>query len=156
MPIVRFLHVALLVRDLSRSVAFYRDVLDLRVAAEMEFAGADAARTLGLDPTATCRVAALGRDGIRLELVQIVAPPLEVADGPRAPRAIGLSHLAFAVDDLDATVQSLRDRGVEIVAESRSIFPHGAVTCLVRDPDGFQIALHEAPVGVRTPYDELD
>lgn len=153
MAIIEFHQVSLCVADLDRSLRFYRDLLGCRLVAENAFWGEPACRALGVSARAL-RTALLARDGIRLELLCFAdARPDHTGS---APDRIGLSHLSFVVDDLDATVQSLRDRGVEVVEATRADLGAGCVSCLVRDPDGMAVLLLERPPGVVTPYDGPD
>ncbi|MGH2799318.1 MAG: VOC family protein [Thermoleophilaceae bacterium] len=56
----------------------------------------------------------------RLELIKFHAPSGPGGD-PHAPaNTPGLRHLAFAVDDIDAVVASVRARGGELVGEVES------------------------------------
>jgi catechol 2,3-dioxygenase-like lactoylglutathione lyase family enzyme len=155
MAITQFYHVSLCVADLSRSVAFYRDVLGLRVAGEFDFAGPEIGRVLAVGD---CRVKAafLSRDGIRLELLAFERPAALRPGEPAANNRLGLAHLTFSVDDLDATLQSLRDRGVPILSETRAELGPGVAACSVRDPDGLLIELFQHPAGVASPYDAVD
>lgn len=148
MTLFRLLHVALGVTDLQRSVAFYRDVLGFSVVADAMSVGAMGARSLGIASDGL-EVALLERDGSRLELVRAIGPP---AMTPGAHGA--LSHVAFAVDDLATTLGALRGRGVEVVASSHATHAPGVESCVIRDPDGFPILLHQAPSGVASPWAE--
>jgi catechol 2,3-dioxygenase-like lactoylglutathione lyase family enzyme len=53
----------------------------------------------------------------RLELVKFHAPSGGGGDRHAPANTPGLRHLAFAVDDIDAVVASLRARGAELVGE---------------------------------------
>lgn len=148
MAIVRMLHVALGVTEIARSLAFYRDLLGFTVVRETTFVGAASGRALGVSGDAFDAVL-LVRDGVRLELVRRVA----VAHDDVAAPGGSLSHLALAVDDLAATVHSLRGRGATVVPETLTEHAAGVLSCLIRDPDGLAIALYQAPAGVASPWD---
>jgi glyoxylase I family protein len=148
MAIVRMLHVAIGVSDIARSVAFYRDLLGCTLIDEVTFVGAASGRALGVSGEAFDAVL-LVRDGFRIELVRRADAPGAAAPAPSE----GLSHLAFAVDDLAATLQSLRDRGVTILRDTLTEHAAGVLSCLVRDPDGLPIALYHAPPGTASPWD---
>jgi catechol 2,3-dioxygenase-like lactoylglutathione lyase family enzyme len=105
--------VMLIVSDLKRSVAFYRDVFELEVEFESEGWSQVSAGTIsiGLHPAF---------DG-----------------GAPTP---GGAELTFYVDNVHATVATLRERGAEIAVEPRQE-EFGGLLAIVKDPDGYQIHL---------------
>ncbi|GIJ57657.1 VOC family protein [Virgisporangium aurantiacum] len=110
-------NVTLLVRDLSRSVAFYRDVLDL---SEIE-TGKNSAR--------------LARGQSRL-LLKLSADP-----GPADP---GVVYLTLEVPDVQASYRELGDKGLDFVHPPR-VVSHGEQLELwaatFHDPDGHTLAV---------------
>jgi catechol 2,3-dioxygenase-like lactoylglutathione lyase family enzyme len=55
----------------------------------------------------------------------------------------GYTHAAFLVDDLDALVRWLAERGIRIT-EGPSVFGHGRrKVCFIRDPDGNVVEFDE-------------
>ncbi len=54
----------------------------------------------------------------------------------------GIRHVAFAVDDIDAVVVSLRARGAELVGEMER-YEDSYRLCYVRDPEGIIVELAE-------------
>ena len=79
------------------------------------------------------RKASTDGDG-RLELVEFHAPPGRGGDRNAPANTPGLRHLAFRVDDLNATVAGLRARGGALVGEVES-YEDIYRLCYVRDPD---------------------
>jgi catechol 2,3-dioxygenase-like lactoylglutathione lyase family enzyme len=78
----------------------------------------------------------------RLELVKFHAP-----SGPRGDRHApantpGIRHLAFAVEDIDADVASVRARGAELVGEVEN-YEDIYRLCYVRGPEGIIVELAE-------------
>jgi methylmalonyl-CoA/ethylmalonyl-CoA epimerase len=124
--------VLLAVRDLDAAVAFYRDTL-----------GADLIATY--DPPGMAFFD-LG-NGTRL----YVSSAIEGEDDGTSPREN--SVLYFRVDDIDAAVATLRDRGVTIEGEPHVIFTDTAGTfgapnteewlAFFRDPEDNLLALAE-------------
>ena len=146
MAIVAFLHISLRVSDLERSCRFYGDALGCEIGPVRDFEGPATAAPL-LHEGARARAATVDRDGVAIELVELDAPRPDVApDLGRSP-----VRLVFAVDDLASSLQSLRDRGVDVIEESRMCFAQGVASCLVRDPDGLLIQLYQEPAGVGLP-----
>jgi catechol 2,3-dioxygenase-like lactoylglutathione lyase family enzyme len=140
-------HVGITVRDLERSLTFYRDVLGFEVLVHRQGVEAPHVRTLVGYPDAVLDVARLATPGGgQLELTQFVVPQGAVAEV--APADIGAMHLALEVDDLTAVHQRLRDRGARFTSDP-VIAPDGpaAGTRFVycTDPDGAQLELVQPP-----------
>jgi len=123
----RLHHVAIICSDYARSRHFYSDILGLPIIAET-FRAARASYKLDL---------ALD-GGTQIELFSFPDAP------PRAtrPEACGLRHLAFAVEDLDAQVQALRERAV-MVEPVRVDELTGRRYTFFSDPDGLPLELYE-------------
>jgi len=92
-------HAAVICADYERSKRFYTEVLGLRVVAET---WRDARRSWKLDLALA--------DGAQVELFSFPGAPPR----PSYPEAQGLRHLAFVVDDLDASVARLQAHGVAV------------------------------------------
>lgn len=120
-------HAAIICSDYTRSKAFYCDLLGLRVLDENYRAARDSWK---LDLALP--------DGGRIELFSFPNAPARVS----RPEACGLRHLAFAVPDLDACVQTLR--GAQIAVEPIRVDPYtGARFTFFADPDGLPLELYE-------------
>jgi catechol 2,3-dioxygenase-like lactoylglutathione lyase family enzyme len=85
-------HTGLTVRDLDRSLAFYRDVLGMEVLFEQEKQGGYLAAIVGY-PEAHVRMAHLAfpGDGHRVELFQYVASDQQRCPARRCNRRLGRS-----------------------------------------------------------------
>ena len=59
----------------------------------------------------------------------------------------GYGHIAVRTDDLDATLASLAEDGIEPERPPYSIREGGSRLCFVRDPDDYRIELLEFPKG---------
>lgn len=120
-PVTRMNHAVLYVRDVARSVAFYRDVLDFRVRFEIP------AQAAFLQAPASSNDHDLG-------LFQIGA-----GAGPSGAgrTTVGLYHLAWEVDTLDELERlagALRQAGALVGASD-----HGTTKALyAHDPDGLE------------------
>jgi glyoxylase I family protein len=115
-------HVAVIVPDVPAALAFYVDVLGLRLD--------DARPELGI---AGAWLDTAG--GAQVHLIEGEADP--------APGS-GFRHFALAYDDLDHAVHELRARGVT-VSDPTSVGQTGRRQALTRDPWGNGIELHQRP-----------
>ena len=137
-------HVNLVVLDLPRMLAFYRDVLGLVVTKQVTIGGDWIGRTVGLQDVRAEVVYLDLPGGPRIELIRYVSPEAVRVAGVERPNAVGLRHLAFRVDDVDAAVARLRGAGVEFfsdvqtVPDSQVSYAGGVRKRLVyfRDPEG--------------------
>jgi glyoxylase I family protein len=140
---LRVSHLGICVSDLERSLSFYRDALGFEVESELEVEGEPSETLLRLSPV-QLRAVYLVRYGVRIELLHY-AKPGRVGDGsPRAMNALGLTHLSFRVDDIDASVSKLEGHGARVLRDTRIDNPSlRAKAIFVTDPDGTLIELVE-------------
>jgi catechol 2,3-dioxygenase-like lactoylglutathione lyase family enzyme len=76
----------------------------------------------------------------RLELSRFLTPPA-IADHRNAPvNALGYLRVMFAVDDIDETLERLRDRGAQLVGEVVQ-YKDAYRLCYIRGPEGILIGL---------------
>ena len=136
-------HVGIIVSDLEKSLQFYRDVL----GAEFLYTGGaspeDVAEEVNV-PGATTQLAVLKLGSLTVELVEYIKPKIRLQGLSAA--AIGTSHVAFEVDDIDAEVERLKQKGVKFNAPPKLIEEgenEGWVWTYFNDPDGCQLELVE-------------
>lgn len=138
-------HTGFTVKDLDRSIAFYRDLLGMQLIHQRDTTEPYVSQVTGF-PEARLKIAhlKLGPDDPHtLELLQYVSHPGEPTD--RATNRPGNGHLALRVDDIHAWHKRLSEAGVEF----RSTAPvpvttginMGSYAIYLRDPDGFTIEL---------------
>jgi len=115
-------HTCFTVSDLERSIAFYRDGLGLTPA--FDFTDENG-RRFGL------YLHAGGRNFV------------ELFQGQLGERAEGQSfrHICLEVDDIEATVQELRDRGIEV--SDPKLGKDQSWQAWIADPDGNRFELHQ-------------
>jgi catechol 2,3-dioxygenase-like lactoylglutathione lyase family enzyme len=120
-------HVNLVVADLEAMIGFYTMVLGLRLTKRATISGEWIAAVVGLTDV-NADVAYLDLPaGPRIELIRYNHPA--AARPPAIDRANtpGIRHLAFKVDDLDATATKLAAAGVKLFSPVQSV-PDGQVT----------------------------
>ncbi len=142
MTIVRMDHVGVVVDDLAAATAFFVD-LGLELDGEGDVEGAWVDRVVGLKGV-RAEVAMLQTpDGqVRIELSKFHAPAGREDDRNAAANALGIRHVTFVVDEIDAMVTRLRARGVELVGEVES-YNDVYRLCYVRGPEGIIVELAE-------------
>jgi catechol 2,3-dioxygenase-like lactoylglutathione lyase family enzyme len=137
-------HVGLTVSNLDRAVAFYRDVLGLKVVMQQEKQGGYLEAITGY-PGAHVRMAHLtAPGGGRLELFQYLEP--RGSGRPADPRSIGITHACLVVDDVHEAHRRLVEAGAEPFSEPVEIDTGanaGAYGVYVRDPDGIVLELFQ-------------
>ncbi len=117
MAVERMEHVGIVVDDLPAAIDFFL-ALGLEVEGETSVEGETVDRITGLEGVHTELAILRTPDGHgKLEVVRYLTP--QRASDPPTPlsNALGLNHLLFAVDDVDATLARLRDHGAELVGE---------------------------------------
>jgi catechol 2,3-dioxygenase-like lactoylglutathione lyase family enzyme len=77
-----------------------------------------------------------------LELMRFDAPETRDGDRDAPPNTHGIRRIAFSVDDIDAAVAGLRDRGVELLGEVVR-YEDAYRLCYVRGPEGIIVMLAE-------------
>src|SRR6058998_2936566 len=142
MAVQRMDNVGIVVDDLPATIAFFRELgleLEGRATIEGEWAG----RVTGLRDQRVEIAMMRTPDGhSRLELSRFLTPAA-VADHRNAPvNALGYLRVMFAVDDLDDTLDRLREHGAQLVDE---VVQYEDVyrLCYVRGPEGILIGLAE-------------
>ena len=113
--------VSYIVSDMTRSMAFYRDVLGLEVT--LPWAGPG---------TSHVPFAELEAGGTTISLTQLPQPQTNAI-------------VALAVDDVHAAVEELRGKGVPI--EMGPIETGDCFMAVVADPDGNNILIHQRKDG---------
>ncbi|GAA2754421.1 VOC family protein [Amnibacterium kyonggiense] len=121
-------HIAVIASDYERSKAFYVERLGFTLRSEVYRAERDS------------WMGDLALNGVYvLELFSFPSPPPR----PTSPEALGLRHLAFAVEDVSAAIAELSAAGVR--CEEVRTDPHtGRDMAFFFDPDGQPLELYQA------------
>lgn len=127
----RIHHIAIICSDYPVSKQFYTQVLGLDIIREVYRRDRDSYK---LD----LRVG----QAAQIELFSFPAPPRR----PSQPEAAGLRHLAFAIDDIDAAIEELAEKGVGCEPVRVDEFTGRRFTFFA-DPDGLPIELYERENG---------
>ena len=108
-------HVGITVKDLDASIRFYHDILGLQFSNEPSpwFEGEGLEQGVGV-PGAVLRQVSLLLGDTTVELLEYKSPPSET-DGPLTSNSFGASHVAFLVDDIQATKAELEAKGIDVL-----------------------------------------
>lgn len=148
-------HAGITVASVADALAFYRDLLGLRVLDEGEDEGPELDAIVGLAGV-RMRYAELDLGGGQLlEVIEYRSPQGEpLVQRPCDP---GASHLALRVDDVDALWQRLASAGVAVGSPPTTITApgawNGARCAYVGDPDGRSVELIQRPRQPAEPGD---
>ena len=142
MKVQRIDHVGIIVNDLSAATAFFLD-LGLELQGEGSLEGARLDRVVGLNDVKTSFAFLRAPDGqANIELIKYHRPLDE--NGIQHPLAntLGIRHIAFVVDDIEAIVAKLKKKGTEIFSEIQA-FEGSYKLCYCRGPEGIILELAE-------------
>jgi catechol 2,3-dioxygenase-like lactoylglutathione lyase family enzyme len=144
MRIQRLTHMGICVSDLEASLRFYCGVLGCVEVGRLELAGEPTATLNGM-PDVKVRAVYLERDGWRLELIAFPLPGVVGSKQARPMNQLGLTHLSFRVDDLDAACAAVEAAGGSLLRATRLDLPGPTRVIMATDPDGVRLELIEAP-----------
>jgi catechol 2,3-dioxygenase-like lactoylglutathione lyase family enzyme len=113
---IKVRHIAIIVTDLDKSVAFYRDILGLSYVRALE--------------VMTNRAVDLtdGETNLRLISAGKAGGPI-----PEGYSSVGYNHIGFIVDDINSTYQRLKAFKVRFLSQAPADF------FKISDPDGLVI-----------------
>ena len=142
MKIHRIDHVGVIVNDLSAAKEFFLD-FGLEVLGEAEVEGEWVERIIGLNDVRETVVMLGMPDGeATLELVKFHTPSDEKGIQQSFSNTLGICHIAFAVEDIEAIVAKLKKRGAKLFGEIQN-YENAYKLCYVRGPEGIIIELAE-------------
>lgn len=137
-------HVNIVVEDLDRQLAFYRELLGFSLTRQVTISGDWIENVVGLRDVEADVVYLSLPEGPRLELIRYRSPEAMRPEGLEHPATPGLRHIAFRVDDIAPLVERLERAGVPFFGEVQDV-PSGQVTyagnrrkrlVYFRDPEG--------------------
>ena len=124
--------IAITCSDFDKSLHFYHECLGLEIVLDFQIPAA-VATGVGLAPRAFRQV--------RLQVGYTLIKLMEIDSPPPAPARdfkAGVRWLTFFVEDLAATMEELKQKGVEFLADPVSAPDAAGVAC-APDPDGILI-----------------
>ena len=129
---MRILHTMLRVGDLDRSIAFYTEVLGMRLLRRQDY------------PDGQFTLAFVGyqdeKDGAVIELTHNW-------DTDCYDLGTGFGHIAIEVDDAYRTCELVKARGGSVIREAGPMKHGSTVIAFVADPDGYKIEFIQKGTG---------
>jgi len=142
MAIKKMEHVGIVVEDLEAAIEFFA-ALGLEAGGTGQVEGDWVGRIIGLDDVkAELAMMRAPDGGAEVELVKFHSPPMQNGDSDAPSNVSGLRHISFLVDDIDAVVAGLNNRGVELIGELVR-YENSYRLCYVRGPEGIIVELAE-------------
>jgi glyoxylase I family protein len=140
-------HTGITVSNLERSLVFWRDVLGFELSHRAHQTGELASEITGV-PGAEISLAVLKAPGHKIELLEYLAPPDRKEHVDLRPCDVGAAHVAFAVDNLDAVLNTIAASGWKTAGKPQTLQtgPNaGKRVVYVRDPDGTTVEFMQPP-----------
>jgi len=125
---MRMLHTMLRVGDLDRSIAFYTDVLGMKLLRRKEY------------PRGRFTLAFLGYGP---ESEQTVLELTHNWDTSSYELGDAYGHIALGVEDIRSTCAAISGKGGRVVREPGPMKHGSTVIAFVEDPDGYKVELIE-------------
>lgn len=142
MKIKRIDHVGVIVNDLAAAKEFFLD-FGLEVKGEWEMEGELMGYAVGLNDAKVACVGLGTTDGQTwIELIKFYTPSDEKEIQQPFANTLGLRHIAFTVEDIEAVVAKLKKNGTEIFSEIQQ-YEESYKLCYVRGPEGIILELAE-------------
>jgi catechol 2,3-dioxygenase-like lactoylglutathione lyase family enzyme len=142
MKVHRIDHVGIIVNDLPAAKAFFLDLgLEMMGAGAVE--GEWAERIIGLQDVKAEVIMLRTPDGeAKIELSKFHSPTDENGIQRSLANTLGIRHITFAVEDLEAIVAKLKKNGAELVGEIQT-YENTYKLCYIRGPEGIILELAE-------------
>jgi catechol 2,3-dioxygenase-like lactoylglutathione lyase family enzyme len=142
MTLQRMDHVGIVVDDLAATTEFFVE-LGLERQGEGAVEGRWVDRVVGLEGVQVDFAMMHTPDGNgQLELIRFHSPSSQDGDAQAPANTLGIRHLAFVVEDIDAVVARLEARGAELVGHVEQ-YEDIYRLCYIRGPEGIIIELAE-------------
>jgi catechol 2,3-dioxygenase-like lactoylglutathione lyase family enzyme len=119
--IQRIDHVNIVVRNMPAMIAFYRDILGLRVTREATIRGSWIGAVTGLEDVEADVVFLEMPEGPTIELLCYRTPAGDRPQTLGLSNTQGLRHIAFRVTEIDAMVEAMKAAGVAFLGEVQKV-----------------------------------
>lgn len=136
-------HTGLVVQNLERSIAFYRDVMGLKLAMQDVESGDFIDNVVAIDGVELKYCKMVCQDDSMIELIEYLTHPDKPIEGNWPSNRIGNSHICYTVKDIDLLHATLIEMGLNCNCTPQ-VFPNGKVKVMYcHDPDGIMVEVVE-------------
>lgn len=135
-------HIGITVKDLDQAIDFYQGILGFKVVKRMNEQGKFIDYLSGLKNVDVTTVKMAADDGNLIELLFYHSHPC-LTDERKRLTEIGLSHIAFTVEDITEEYNKLKKAGVKFNSAPKVSPDKYAKVAFFRDPEGNFIELVE-------------
>lgn len=139
--VVGYRHTGIIVKDVKKSLHFYRDLLGMEVIQEFTDDTDYLNIITGLSKGAAHFIKLKAQDGTVLELLDYPTHPTELIDHPIINS--GLCHIALRVEDINKAYDKLHRKGVRLISRPVLSSEGIAKVCFCIDPNNVRVELVE-------------
>ena len=125
-------HVCIITSDAEKLMAWYKEKL-----------GFEFIHSWTVDAMPGLQLYYIGRDHFKIELVGNVPGHRETGANPLEQITAGYNHFAISVESIDATMEELEKKGVQIAAPVMDVPQAGIRASMITDGDGNLIEIIE-------------
>jgi len=126
MTVRKIEHVGIMVKDLERSIAFYRDVIGLKLIGTLNH------------PDENLKLAFLGFPGAQETQVELIQ-----GYNDHLPQEGKVHHVAFTVERIQEEWERVKGLGIPLIDEEIVTLPNGSKYFFFHGPDGEWIEFFE-------------
>ena len=129
---MRLLHTMLRVGNLNQSLAFYQDVLGMKLLRQQDY------------PDGRFTLAFVGYGE---EIDHTVIELTHNWDTPRYDLGTGYGHIAIEVEDAYAACELVKQKGGKVIREAGPMKHGSTIIAFIEDPDGYKIEFIQKGTG---------
>ncbi|MDO5719017.1 MAG: VOC family protein [Tissierellia bacterium] len=140
------IHIGVTVKDIERSIEFYRDILGLKLKGRLLMKGKETDILFGAEDLEV-KVAYLnGSDDLKCPPVELLEFSEKTEISQSHLQKTSISEICFKVDDIDSEYERLKNLGVEFISEPQEFdfIEYGfgkSKAVYFKDPDGVILEL---------------